>query len=90
MVNFFAMCCERLRFITDYRETTRIYADSVWEMTDLVGLGIDTEVDLLRRACKMAWDAAERARLALYRYEANHGCDRKDLTSAASAGSSGG
>lgn len=84
------MCSERLRLISDYRETTRTYADSVREMTDLVGLGIETEVSLLRRACRIAWEAAEGARLALYRHEANHGCDRKDLSSSAAVGSARG
>jgi hypothetical protein len=73
------MCVERLRLINDYRDTTRTYADSVREMTDLVGLGIEAEVDLLRRTCKMAWEAAEKSRLCLHRHEANHGCDRCDF-----------
>jgi hypothetical protein len=77
------MCVERFRLVTDYRETTRIYADSVREMTDLVGLGLEVEVELLRRACRMAWEAAEKARIALYRHEANHGCDRRAFQTSA-------
>ena len=77
------MCVERFRLVTDYRETTRIYADSVREMTDLVGLGLEVEVELLRRACRMALEAAEKARIALYRHEANHGCDRRALQTSA-------
>jgi hypothetical protein len=81
------MCQERFRLVADYRETTRVYADSVRKMTDLVGLGIESEVDLLRRSCRMAWDAAEKARLALFRHEANHSCHRGDFhASAAAAG----
>jgi hypothetical protein len=80
------LCPERLRLVTDYRETTRAYADSVRKMTDLVGLGIESEVDLLRRTCRVAWDATEQARLALFRHEANHGCDRTDFASSAAAG----
>ena len=83
------MCQERLRLVNDYRDTTRAYADSVRKMTDLVGLGIETEVELLRRACRVAWDATERARLALYRHEVDHGCDRKDFNTAARAATSG-
>ena len=65
------MCQERIRLVADYRETTHTYADFVRKMTDLVGLGIETEVDLLRRSCKMSWEAAaEKARLALFRHEA--------------------
>lgn len=82
------ICAERRVLLFDYQETTRVYAESVSKMTDLVGLGIDTEVALLRRVCKTAWEACEQARLKLYRHEANHGCDRADfaVASVASAG----
>ena len=80
------VCQERFRLIRDYRETARIYADTVRDMTDLVGCGLESEVDLLRRTCKAAWEAVERSRLALYRHEANHSCNRSDFqASAASA-----
>jgi len=82
------MCQERIRLVTDYRETTRTYADFVRKMTDLVGLGIESEVDLLRRSCRLSWEAAEKARLALFRHEVNHSCNRSDFrASAATAGS---
>jgi hypothetical protein len=74
------MCQERIHLVSEYRETTRTYADFVRKMTDLVGLGIESEVDLLRRSCRVAWEAAEKARVSLYRHEANHGCDRKDFS----------
>jgi hypothetical protein len=81
------MCQERIRLVADYRETTRTYADFVRRMTDLVGLGVESEVDLLQRSCRVAWEAAEKARLALFRHEANHSCNRPDFWgSAASAG----
>jgi len=73
------MCQERIRLVADYRETTRTYADFVRKMTELVGLGIESEVDLLRRSCKMSWEAAEKARLALFRHEADHSCNRSDF-----------
>lgn len=79
------MCQERYRLVADYRETTRTYADFVRKMTDLVGLGIESEVDLLRRSCRMAWDAAEKARLALSRHEADHCCNRSDFRAPAAA-----
>ena len=79
------MCQERIRLVADYRETTRTYADFVRKMTDLVGLGIESEVELLQRSCRQAWAAAEKARLALFRHEANHGCDRRDFAAPASA-----
>ena len=82
------MCQERIRLVGHYRETTRTYADFVRKMTDLVGLGIESEVDLLRRSCRISWDAAEKARLALSRHEADHSCNRIDFrASAAAAGS---
>ena len=81
------LCQERIRLVADYRETTRAYADIVRKMTDLVGLGIESEVDLLRRTCRLSWDAAEKARLALFRHEADHSCNRTDFR--ASAASSG-
>ena len=43
------LCAERHVLLSDYQETARVYADSVRKMTDLVGLGIDSEVALLRR-----------------------------------------
>jgi hypothetical protein len=79
------MCQERIRLVADYRETTRTYADFVRKMTDLVGLGIESEVDLLQRSCRLAWDAAEKARLALFQHEANHCCNRSDFRASAAA-----
>lgn len=75
-------CQERLRLTVDYRETTRIYADCVREMTDLVELGIDAEVDLLYRTCRMAWAACERARLGLSRHELQHTCNQMGTNAA--------
>lgn len=75
------LCPERLRLLSGYRETTRAYSDEVRKMVDLAGLGVAWETDVLRRACKSAWEAAEKARLALARHEANHFCDRTDFSS---------
>ena len=83
------MCSERLRLIVDYRDTTRTYADSVRILTDLVGLSVESDAELLRRACKRAWDAAERARMSLFRHEADHGCDRTDFRATPAGGSPG-
>jgi hypothetical protein len=82
------MCQERIRLVADYRETTRTYADFVRKMTDLVGLGIESEVDLLRRSCRLAWEASEKARLALSRHEADHSCNRGDFRASAAAANS--
>lgn len=73
------LCAERRDLLSNYQKTTRVHADSVAKMTDLLDLGIETELDLLRRACRKASEACEQARLALYRHEANHGCDRPDF-----------
>jgi hypothetical protein len=88
VVSWPMLCAERHVLLSDYQETARVYADSVRKMTDLVGLGIDSEVALLRRVCRTSWEAAERARMALLRHEANHGCDRADFVGQAIAGSS--
>jgi hypothetical protein len=79
------MCSERRTLLSDYSEAAEAYADCVRKFTDLVGLGLRTEVDVLRRSCRSAWEAAERSRLALYRHETNHGCDRPDFAEAAAA-----
>ena len=80
------ICAERRVLLFSYQETTRVYAESVGKMTDLVGLGIDSEVGVLRRACRTAWEACEQARMKLYRHEANHGCDRADFVTVSAAG----
>jgi hypothetical protein len=87
-IGLLMMCQERLHLVADYRETTRTYADLVRKMTELVGLGIESEVDLLRRSCRLSWDAAEKARLALFRHEADHSCNRPDFRPPASVASS--
>lgn len=48
-------------------------------MAELLGEGVEWELDSLRRACRSAWEAAEKARLALSRHESNHFCDRTDF-----------
>ena len=82
------MCSERCVLLSGYSEAAGSYADSVSKMTDYAGLGIESEFNVLRRACRSAWEAAEGARLALYRHEANHGCDRSDFAEAAASAAS--
>lgn len=82
------MCAERQSLLTAYSQAARAYADSVCKITDLVGLGLGAEVAVLRGACRSAWEAVERARLALSRHEADHGCDRPDFAEAAAAAAS--
>ena len=73
------MCSERLRLTMNYSDATEVYAQSVRKMADHMGFGHQNEVEVLRRACRAAWDATEKGRLALARHEANHGCDRPDF-----------
>lgn len=74
-----SVCEQRLVLVRDYRETTRIYAESVADLTELIKSGLETEADLVRRICRTAWDAAEAARLTLFRHETDHGCVRRDF-----------
>lgn len=69
-------CQERLKLLSAYREATKNYAEIVDKLADLAGLGLQSEFDVLRRACRIGWESAEKARLALFRHEADHCCDR--------------
>jgi hypothetical protein len=79
------ICQQRVRLLNDYRETAVSYADAVREMANLAGSGLHSEVALLRRACRAAWEKTEKARLALFRHEADHQCDREIQRFSASA-----
>ncbi len=71
------MCQERSRLLSLYRETAKSYADAVSQLTDLAGIGLHSEVNVLRRTCRAAWEKAEHARVTLHRHEADHQCDRE-------------
>jgi len=71
------VCRERSRLLNVYRETAVKYADAVREMANLAGTGLHSEVTVLRRACRTAWDQAEKVRMSLFRHEADHQCDRE-------------
>ena len=75
-------CEQRLALVRDYHNSTKTYADSVAKLSELIHCGLDTETDLLHRMCRTAWEAAEKARMALFRHEANHGCNRRDFAAA--------
>lgn len=79
------ICQERSRLLNDYRETAGKYADVVREMANLAGAGLHSEVGLLRQGCRAAWEKVEKARLALFRHEADHQCDREMRRFSASA-----
>ena len=82
-------CQERTRLIQDFSQSARDYASLVNQMADLVGSGLQSEVLVVRRAARRAWEKLEEAKLALYRHEADHGCDRFALCWKAGSGRSG-
>ena len=66
-----------MRLLTDYVEAVRIYSDLLGEMKDLIASGLEVEAALIQRHCRDTWQAVERARLALYRHEADHSCSQR-------------
>ena len=76
------ICRERRRLLLAFSETACVYAANVREMADLAGAGLHSEVDVLRRRCRVGWENLEKARLALFRHEADHQCDRAERISA--------
>lgn len=73
------ICSERQRLLIDYRDATHRYSEAVCKLVEMIGLELTADFDLLRRNCRSELDAAEQARLALHRHEANHFCDRRDF-----------
>ncbi len=69
-------CQERLQLLGAYREAVKTYSDAVNKLADLAGTGLLSEFEVLRRACRTAWEGTEKARLTLFRHEADHCCDR--------------
>jgi hypothetical protein len=73
------ICPERQRLLIDYRDAAHRYSEAVCQLVEMVGLELDADFKLLRGNCRRASEASEQARLALYRHEANHFCDRRDF-----------
>jgi hypothetical protein len=73
------ICPERARLLSDYREAVHRYSARVTELVELVGLDLNTDVELLRRRAREAWDASEQARVALSRHEGSHFCHQPDF-----------
>lgn len=69
------MCPERMKLLIDYRDATHRYAESVRDLAELVGLELNDDMEMVRRACRGAWQKAEEARVALVRHEGSHFCD---------------
>jgi hypothetical protein len=70
------ICEERLRLLREYSDAASGYSASVREMSAFVTSGEEVRANEARRTCRVAWDEAERSRLALYRHEADHNCAR--------------
>ena len=68
------VCHERVRLMIELRDALRTYAEAADDLAKLVQSdGADTES--MRRACRTAWENAERARVALALHEGHHSCD---------------
>ncbi len=65
-------CEEHLRLMIDYRDAVRRYVQSV-------ELRIQADSATLRRASLDAWQASEKARVALAMHEAKHHCCSNEL-----------
>jgi hypothetical protein len=69
-------CEERARLLRDYADSASAYANRVREMAALVMSGQEHLVSQVRAGLRVAWDETEKNRLALYRHESDHQCDR--------------
>jgi hypothetical protein len=69
-------CEERMRLLTEYRNAAYEYSVAVAELVETIALDVDSRIDLLRGACRSAWDQVEKARIAVSRHESDHLCDR--------------
>jgi hypothetical protein len=69
------VCRERIRLLGEYGNIVRYYSECVNEFAKVAGIGCNADVGLLRRLSMQAWDAAERARVALVRHESEHFCE---------------
>lgn len=69
-------CEERARLLRGYADSATAYANGVREMAALVMSGKEHLVSRVRASLRVAWDETEKNRLALYRHEADHRCDR--------------
>ena len=70
------ICQERSRLLRAYLDAVSSYAASVREMADFITSGDEVRAGEARRISRTELEAAEKFRLALYRHEADHGCDR--------------
>lgn len=69
-------CPERRLLLQEYGKAVRTYHEAVRKFVDRTDEALGSDLDLIRLTCRKAWERAEQARLALYRHEADHFCDR--------------
>ncbi len=69
-----SICEERVRLLRKFSDAVGDYARLVEEMAQLAIGGQEARANQKRRQCRIAWDEAEKDRLALYRHEADHNC----------------
>lgn len=70
------ICAERARLLREYSDAASAYAGGVRQLADFALAGDEVKTNELRRACRAAWNVAEQSRLALFRHESDHACDR--------------
>jgi hypothetical protein len=76
------ICPERSRLLADYQSSVDQYSKRVHELVEVIATGLGDDLHLVRRKLRSAFEATEKARMALYRHEADHFCDRLDFCSA--------
>jgi CheY-like chemotaxis protein len=70
------ICEERSRLVREYSDAAIGYATSVRKMAEFVLSGDEVRASEARRIARTLLEAAEKSRVALYKHEANHTCDR--------------
>ena len=83
------ICEERERLLREHRDRAGVYADCVRLMADSAVSGLEELAGEVRRKCRAAWEETENSRLALYRHEADHLCDRDVPTPRRAANNTG-
>jgi hypothetical protein len=64
-------CPQRLALVRDWSRAVRVYSEAVSTYSDSVATGNNAD----REFTRMAWDASERARVALVRHRDLHRCE---------------
>jgi len=62
--------------LRQYSDAASTHASRVLEMAERIIAGEEQQLGTIRLNCRTAWEENEKARLALYRHEADHHCDR--------------